>query len=55
MNKRQRFITASQWLWGISKRSALSYYRDWSKHNPNIIDNVIEIFESNAKRSFSED
>lgn len=51
MSRKQEFITAACWMWGISKKAAQEFYNDWRRNNPAIIDNVIESFQENAWRS----
>ena len=55
MNKKEQFIRAYQWAYGVSKKHALEAYRDYSKHWPHIIDNIIESFDMNARKAFYED
>lgn len=52
MARKNDFITAFCWLFGGSKRNAAEAYRNAA---PDYITTIIECFQGNAARVFSED
>lgn len=52
MTRKKQFLTAFCWLFGGSKRNAAEVYRNAA---PDYITTIIECFQGNAARAFSED